>query len=205
MPWKSEGPTCSNSPQSSGNEPIWSLATQWRCLGRPPRRKVQWFQATETTPDSSSLLGPKDLSARHLVQDNEIRRYELDITHDLYDDMKGTRIYKTIWGMMATRLTLFCKTRFGHCCFQRFRIPTCLVLSKISRTKEEKKHYKPSLTINLHLRDWSICTWRPAMPNLLQHLAHLHLSTEWSQVLCKHQENGAMHFYSVPSVHIYFV
>ena len=81
MPWKSEGPTCSNSPQSSGNEPIWSLATQWRCLGRPPRRKVQWFQATETTPDSSSLLGPKDLSARHLVQDNEIRRYELDMTH----------------------------------------------------------------------------------------------------------------------------
>ena len=77
MPWKSEGPTCSNSPQSSGNEPIWSLATQWRCLGRPPRRKVQWFQATETTPDSSSLLGPKDLSARHLVRDNEIPKIRI--------------------------------------------------------------------------------------------------------------------------------
>ena len=39
------------------------------------------ISSTETTPDSSSLLGPKDLSARHLVQDNEIRRYELDMTH----------------------------------------------------------------------------------------------------------------------------
>lgn len=148
MPWKSEGPTCSNSPQSSGNELIWSLATQWRCLGRPPRRKVQWFQATETTPDSSSLLGPKDLSARHLVRD------EIRIGYDSYDDMKGTRIYQAILIMMATRLTLFCKTQFGHCCIQRLRIPSCLVLSKISKTKEEKRHYKPFASqrlIHLHL------------------------------------------------------